>query len=97
MVNSKEGFTEDLFGIVGEETEVVFCLFDGMRELCTTVFDAIIILAEVTSLHYFVEEELAFFLVRRAKEIYVWHGEDGLEDVHHRPQRTSSCRTPKRI
>lgn len=58
-------------------------LLDGMRELTTIVVDAVIVFAEVTCLHDFVEKELAFFFVRLADQVFVGHGEDSLKDTHH--------------
>ena len=61
----------------------MFGFLPCVLRFCATMLDAVIVLAEVASLHDFVEEELTFFLIRLADEILVRHGEDCLEYVHH--------------
>lgn len=68
---------------MSQEAEVMLCLLDGMRELRAIVVDAIIVLSEITCHYFLVEEGLAFFLVRLTDQVFIWHGEDCLENVQH--------------
>ena len=60
----------------------MLCLFDGMGELRATMFDAFIIFAEITCHHYFVEQELTFFLVGLSNELicYFKNNLGGIEE-----------------
>lgn len=95
MIKAEEGFGKDFFGVVGEEAKVMFRLFYGVGELRASMFYAVIVFTEVTGLHYLVEEELTFFLIWWADEVFIRHGENGLKNVHYSPCKLLHSKTPE--
>lgn len=75
----------------------MFGLIPCVLSFCTTVVDAVVVFAEVACLHNFVEEELTFFIVRLADQIFIRHGKYRLEYVHYCSCKLLHAKARKRM